>query len=148
MDKNIVLRPLEPAPPPSLARDFMIKTRRRKVCFALHCFASFFFTPIHIRYKCTYLFSHTLTNERVYVHITKCSPFSFFTFFSFFSFPPTGTERGSECRQVFRRAPAGRTQQVRVGLPTCLRHFRDTHAHHIHTLSQYTHSHLHIMYFA
>lgn len=30
LDKNIVLRPLEPSPPPHLARDFMIKTRRRK----------------------------------------------------------------------------------------------------------------------
>eukprot|EP00889_Picochlorum_renovo_P004182 jgi/Picre1/31212/NNA_006566.t1 len=30
LDKNIVLRPLEPAPMQSLARDFMVKTRRRK----------------------------------------------------------------------------------------------------------------------
>ena len=30
LDKSIVLRPLEPSPPPELARDFMIKTRRRK----------------------------------------------------------------------------------------------------------------------
>jgi len=30
LDKSIVLRPLEPAPVGSLARDFMIKTRRRK----------------------------------------------------------------------------------------------------------------------
>eukprot|EP01028_Stygiella_incarcerata_P013160 TRINITY_DN81575_c0_g1_i1.p1 TRINITY_DN81575_c0_g1~~TRINITY_DN81575_c0_g1_i1.p1 ORF type:complete len:994 (+),score=294.35 TRINITY_DN81575_c0_g1_i1:258-3239(+) len=30
LDKNIVLQPLEPAPIPHLARDFMVKTRRRK----------------------------------------------------------------------------------------------------------------------
>lgn len=30
LDKNIILRPLEPAPMQSLARDFMVKTRRRK----------------------------------------------------------------------------------------------------------------------
>jgi len=30
LDKSIVLRPLEPSPPPHLAREFMIKTRRRK----------------------------------------------------------------------------------------------------------------------
>ncbi|KAJ3376061.1 U5 small nuclear ribonucleoprotein component [Allomyces arbusculus] len=30
LDRNIVLRPLEPSPAPHLARDFMIKTRRRK----------------------------------------------------------------------------------------------------------------------
>lgn len=30
LDKSIVLRPLEPSPPNALAREFMIKTRRRK----------------------------------------------------------------------------------------------------------------------
>ena len=30
LDKNIILRPLEPSPAPALARDFMVKTRRRK----------------------------------------------------------------------------------------------------------------------
>ena len=30
LDKTIILRPLEPAPPPHLAREFMVKTRRRK----------------------------------------------------------------------------------------------------------------------
>lgn len=30
LDKDIELRPLEPSPPPAMARDFMIKTRRRK----------------------------------------------------------------------------------------------------------------------
>jgi 116 kDa U5 small nuclear ribonucleoprotein component len=30
LDKSVVLRPLEPAPTTSIARDFMIKTRRRK----------------------------------------------------------------------------------------------------------------------
>ena len=30
LGKNILLRPLEPAPAPALAREFMIKTRRRK----------------------------------------------------------------------------------------------------------------------
>uniref|UniRef100_A0A7S1U9A6 Tr-type G domain-containing protein n=1 Tax=Phaeomonas parva TaxID=124430 RepID=A0A7S1U9A6_9STRA len=30
LDRNITLHPLEPSPPPHLARDFMVKTRRRK----------------------------------------------------------------------------------------------------------------------
>ena len=30
LDKSIVLRPLEPSPPAHLAREFMVKTRRRK----------------------------------------------------------------------------------------------------------------------
>lgn len=30
LDKTIQLRPLEPAPPQALARDFVLKTRRRK----------------------------------------------------------------------------------------------------------------------
>ena len=30
LDRNVVLHPLEPSPPPALARDFMVKTRRRK----------------------------------------------------------------------------------------------------------------------
>jgi U5 small nuclear ribonucleoprotein component len=30
LDKTIVLKPLEPAPPSHLARDFMVKTRKRK----------------------------------------------------------------------------------------------------------------------
>ena len=34
LDKSIIIRPLEPQPAPHLAREFMIKTRRRKV--ALH----------------------------------------------------------------------------------------------------------------
>ena len=31
LDKSVVLRPLEPAPVQALAREFMVKTRRRKV---------------------------------------------------------------------------------------------------------------------
>ena len=30
LDKSIVLHPLEPSPPQCLARDFLVKTRRRK----------------------------------------------------------------------------------------------------------------------
>lgn len=30
LDKSIQLRPLEPSPAPHLAREFMVKTRRRK----------------------------------------------------------------------------------------------------------------------
>jgi 116 kDa U5 small nuclear ribonucleoprotein component len=30
MDPNVILHPLEPSPPIALARDFMVKTRRRK----------------------------------------------------------------------------------------------------------------------
>lgn len=35
LDKSIVIRPLEPQPAPHLAREFMIKTRRRKVCLGV-----------------------------------------------------------------------------------------------------------------
>ena len=37
LDRSVQLRPLEPAAPQELAREFMVKTRRRKV---LHTFAS------------------------------------------------------------------------------------------------------------
>lgn len=39
LDKSVVLRPLEPAPIQHLAREFMVKTRRRKVLtlFAPSC---------------------------------------------------------------------------------------------------------------
>ena len=30
LDRSIILHPLEPSPPPHLAREFMVKTRRRK----------------------------------------------------------------------------------------------------------------------
>lgn len=33
LDKSIVIRPLEPQPAAHLAREFMIKTRRRKVIY-------------------------------------------------------------------------------------------------------------------
>lgn len=33
LDKSVVLHPLEPAPAQHLAREFMVKTRRRKVGF-------------------------------------------------------------------------------------------------------------------
>lgn len=36
LDKSIVLRPLEPAPIQHLAREFMVKTRRRKVRPSAH----------------------------------------------------------------------------------------------------------------
>ena len=36
LDKTVQVRPLEPAPVASLARDFMVKTRRRKVYYKLH----------------------------------------------------------------------------------------------------------------
>jgi hypothetical protein len=39
LDKSIVLRPLEPAPIQHLAREFMVKTRRRKVCLFLFLFS-------------------------------------------------------------------------------------------------------------
>lgn len=39
LDRSVVLRPLEPAAPQELAREFMVKTRRRKVtgCLVHHC---------------------------------------------------------------------------------------------------------------
>lgn len=54
LDKSIVIRPLEPQPAPHLAREFMIKTRRRKVslCFLLiTCFLiNFLFCFTDIRF--------------------------------------------------------------------------------------------------
>jgi hypothetical protein len=46
LDKNVILHPLEPSPPLALARDFMLKTRRRKglnevISIYLFLFASF-----------------------------------------------------------------------------------------------------------
>jgi len=41
LDKSVVLRPLEPAPVQHLAREFMVKTRRRKVRSCNH----FLFLP-------------------------------------------------------------------------------------------------------
>ena len=38
LDKIIIIRPLEPQPATHLAREFMIKSRRQKVCF---CFDDF-----------------------------------------------------------------------------------------------------------
>ena len=38
LDKSIIIRPLEPQPATHLAREFMIKSRRQKVCF---CFDDF-----------------------------------------------------------------------------------------------------------
>ena len=43
LDRTVTLRPLEPAPAKDLAREFMVKTRRRKVCFAVQF--SFPFIP-------------------------------------------------------------------------------------------------------
>jgi hypothetical protein len=58
LDKTIVLRPLEPAPPSQLARDFMVKTRRRKVSlfflslsFSLSLSLSFSFSTILIEFR-------------------------------------------------------------------------------------------------
>lgn len=36
LDKDVILHPLEPSPPLALARDFMIKTRRRKGKFNIY----------------------------------------------------------------------------------------------------------------
>lgn len=47
LDKSIVIRPLEPQPAPHLAREFMIKTRRRKVSF---------FSPSVV--SCSLVFEH------------------------------------------------------------------------------------------
>lgn len=43
LDKSIVLRPLEPAPIQHLAREFMVKTRRRKVMLSYLGNESFYF---------------------------------------------------------------------------------------------------------
>jgi hypothetical protein len=47
LDKSIVLRPLEPAPIQHLAREFMVKTRRRKVLLLSLPSLSLLFRPRH-----------------------------------------------------------------------------------------------------
>jgi U5 small nuclear ribonucleoprotein component len=57
LDKSIVLRPLEPAPIQHLAREFMVKTRRRKVCLFLFPFCSQEFPVmliLHFSLLCSY----------------------------------------------------------------------------------------------
>lgn len=44
LDKNVILHPLEPSPPLALARDFMIKTRRRKGLSEVRLSFTFIFT--------------------------------------------------------------------------------------------------------
>lgn len=48
LDKNVILHPLEPSPPLALARDFMVKTRRRKGLSEV-CTISFAYASIHSR---------------------------------------------------------------------------------------------------
>merc|ERR1719207_27544 len=49
LDKSIILRPLEPAPFPHLAREFMVKTRRRKGMSEDVAVAKFFDEPMRDR---------------------------------------------------------------------------------------------------
>lgn len=53
LDKSILLRPLEPAPIQHLAREFMVKTRRRKV-----------YAPYHSKYNMRHQFS--VSNDHLY----------------------------------------------------------------------------------
>ncbi|EPT24450.1 U5 small nuclear ribonuclear protein, putative, partial [Toxoplasma gondii ME49] len=46
LDKAILLRPLEPAPAPHLAREFLLKTRRRKGLSEDVSIAKFFDDPM------------------------------------------------------------------------------------------------------
>lgn len=46
LDKSIIIRPLEPSPPPHLAREFMVKTRRRKGLSEDVSIVKFFDDPI------------------------------------------------------------------------------------------------------
>lgn len=74
LDKSIVIRPLEPQPAPHLAREFMIKTRRRKVNLLSTCL------------------SHPFWSVSLFAWLTShvcCS---------------AGSERGCEYQQVLRRS--------------------------------------------
>ena len=46
LDRSIILHPLEPSPPPHLAREFMVKTRRRKGLSEAVSIAKFFDDPM------------------------------------------------------------------------------------------------------
>ena len=46
LDRSIILHPLEPSPPPHLAREFMVKTRRRKGLSEDVSIAKFFDDPM------------------------------------------------------------------------------------------------------
>ena len=47
LDKNVILKPLEPQPTPHLAREFMVKTRRRKGLSEDVTINKFFDDPMH-----------------------------------------------------------------------------------------------------
>ncbi|KAJ1655200.1 U5 small nuclear ribonucleoprotein component [Dispira simplex] len=50
LDKNIVVKPLEVSPTPMLARDFMLKTRRRKGLSEDVTIAKYFDDPMLLKY--------------------------------------------------------------------------------------------------
>lgn len=50
LDKSIIIRPLEPQPAPHLAREFMIKTRRRKVCITCRSIGKLLTAPNTLQY--------------------------------------------------------------------------------------------------
>ena len=53
LDRTVVLRPLEPAPAKDLAREFMVKTRRRKVCITSHCSSTVYGSAmLHVNAEC------------------------------------------------------------------------------------------------
>ena len=52
LDRNVILHPLEPSPPLALARDFMVKTRRRKGLSEVREWLMFFFAYIIVILKC------------------------------------------------------------------------------------------------
>lgn len=61
LDKSIVIRPLEPQPATHLAREFMVKTRRRKVCFFAIYIVYYLFTT-HLCAVASHYDTHT-TND-------------------------------------------------------------------------------------
>ena len=57
LDKSIVIRPLEPQPATHLAREFMIKSRRRKVKCVLQTLTVEKFYTTHYRSSIRFMFA-------------------------------------------------------------------------------------------
>jgi hypothetical protein len=51
LDRSIVIRPLETQPPQHLAREFMVKTRRRKVCLLYSLFFLCFMFSVFVLFN-------------------------------------------------------------------------------------------------
>lgn len=107
-DKSIVLRPLEPAPIQHLAREFMVKTRRRKVRFSELFFKK---NKIHIAFAHLYMRSFFILSDIIQVPRLLPKNLSNNLFF-FVGKKLPGYEWRCEHQQIFRWGHGGRTRSA------------------------------------